>query len=146
MEKPDKVTDINEHDPSEPEEAELDNFQLNLIRNSPVIKAIMDAKDIPKKAKLKIYTFFFAVMDRPEVKALYKALDEIHAEYVKENPEQLEDGEKIGVRLDNPIFTEIYEQDSRVKIKKLYLTGEEIPDAVSVADMMGLAWLIKLGE
>lgn len=139
MEEPDKVTDINKHRPSEPEEAELDNFQVNLIRNSPVIKAIMEAKDIPKTAKLKIYTFFFAVMDRPEVKALYKALDEIHAEHVKENQEQ-------EIRLNDPIFDEIYGQDSRVKIKKLYLAGEEIPDAVSVADMIGLAWLIKLGE
>ena len=120
-------------------EVELDNFQLNLIRNSPAIKAIMEAKDIPKVAKLKIYTFFYSIMDRPEVKALYKALDEIHAECVKENQGQ-------EIRLNDPVFDEIYGQDSRGKVKKLQLSEDEIPDAISVADMMSLDWLIKFPE
>jgi hypothetical protein len=130
-----KVTDIEDHRPKGPEEIELNNFQLNLVRMSKATNDLMAAADIPKTAKLKIYTFFMGIMDRPEVKALFKTIDETAAEHLKENP-------TAELMIADPLFKEIYEQESGVKVKKLQLTGEDIPDTFSSADMIGLSWLI----
>ena len=135
-EKPEKVTDLNDHRPAEPEEIELDNFQVCLIRQFPSVNALMAATDIPKAAKLKIYGFFFSIMDNPKAKAVYQTIDEMVSEFKKENPEA------PPVMMNDPMFAEIYEQDSKIKVKKLQLTAEDIPDSLSPADMIGLSWLI----
>ncbi len=135
-EKKEKVTNRDEHRSTEPEEFELDNFQVCMIRQSKSVNALMSATDIPKPAKLQIYSFFFFIMDNPKAKAVYKATDEILAEFVAANPEA------PPVMLNDPMFNEIYEQKSGIKIKKLQLTAEDIPDALSPADMVGLSWLI----
>jgi len=136
-EKPDKVTDLKDRRPAEPEEINLNSLQVCLIRNSESVHALMAATDIPKPAKLKIYHFFFSIMDRPEAKALYQTADEIVAEFEKENPEA------PPVMLNDPMFAEIFEKDPGITIKKLQLTGEDIPDSISPADMIGLSWLIN---
>ncbi len=136
-EKKEKVTNRDEHRSTEPEEFELDNFQVCMIRQSKSVNALMTAIDIPKKAKLKIYNFFFSIMDDPKAKAVYKAVDEVLAEFVAANPEA------PPVMMNDPMFNEIYEQKSGIKITKLQLTAEDIPDALSPADMVGLSWLIN---
>ena len=118
----------------------LSNLHIYLLRQSPSIGVLMAATDIPKPAKLKIYKFFFSLMDRPEAKALHETVDEIVAEWTKEDPEA------ILPSLNDPVFDGIFDKDSGIEIKKLQLSGKEIPDAISSADMMGLTWLIEFGE
>ena len=133
----DNVTNLDDRRPAEPEEIKLDNFQICLIRQSKSINVLMAATDIPKPAKLKIYKFFFSIMDRPEAKSLYRTTDEIVAEFMKENPEA------NPPMLNDPMFAEIFEKDSGITITKLQLTGEDIPDSISPADMIDLSWLIN---
>ena len=132
-----KVTNLDEHRPAQPEEIELGNFQVCLIRQSSSVQALMAATDIPKAAKLKIYSFFFSVMDNPKAKALYQLVDEMVAEFTAKNPDA------PPVMFNDPLFKEIYEQGSGIKITKLQLTAEDIPDALAPADMFGLSWLIN---
>ncbi len=139
-EKKDKVTNLDDRRPVEPKKIKLNNFQIYLIRRDPSIGVLMAATDIPKSAKLKIYNFFFSLMDRPEAKSLCRITDEIVAEFEKENPEA------PPVMLNDPMFTEIFGKDAEIEIKKLQLSGKEIPDAISPADMMGLSWLIDFAE
>ena len=136
-EKKDNVTDIKDRRPAEPEEIKLDNFQICLIRQSVSINALMAATDIPKATKLKIYSFFFSIMDNPKAKAVYQTTDETVAGFMKENPEA------DPPMLNDPMFAEIFKKDSGITIKKLQLTAEDIPDTVSPADMIGLSWLIN---
>ncbi len=117
-------------------EIELDNFQVALIRQSKSINTLMAATDIPKPAKLKIYSFFFSIMDNPKAKAVYETTDEVLAEFVAKNPDA------PPAMMNDPMFAEIYAQKSGIKITKLQLTAEDIPDALSPADMVGLSWLI----
>ena len=115
----------------------LSNLHVYLLRQSPSISALMTATDIPKPAKLKIYKFFFSLMDRPEAKALYETVDEIVAECMKEDPEA------PLPPLADPMFNGIFDKNSGIEIKKLQLSGKEIPNAISPADMIGLSWLVE---
>lgn len=118
----------------------LKNAEINAIRTHPALDKLMKAKDLSNNLKLKLYKFTFKILDHLSAKALFTTLDDITKKYFEENKEDKT------LNYANPVFEEILNQESEIEIDKLTIKEEDIPENITVEDMMMLTWLINFVE
>ena len=97
----------------------------------PSIKKLIDSKELGGKFKLKLYKFIISIIDSDEAKALQKLIKEISDAYKEDNPD-------TPLQLSDPIFEDIFEQDSGLEIILFKVDDKELPSDITVQDMLML--------
>ena len=109
----------------------LTNGEIHLFQMHPSIKKLIDSKELSGKFKLRLYKFIISIVDSDEAKALQKLVSEMIEDHQKADPEN-------PLQFNDPIFAELFEQDSTLEINLFKMDEKDIPSDFTTQDMLML--------
>lgn len=124
-----KVTPIKKE---EKQMIELTNGEINLFMMHPGIKKLTESSNMKNKVKLRLFRFIIQITESDASKALQKMTTDLVEKHKENNP----DAEPL--LFNDPIFEDIFEQKSGLKIELFKVRVDELPSDITVQDMLML--------
>lgn len=127
------------------ETVKLTNAMIEGFINNPSIAKLRQLPGLRQEVRFKIFKLWETIIGSPAAKALIESKNLIIEEHNKKQ-ENLPEGKRTALTLDDPKVQELFNLDSGLEVEKVIIASSQLNPDFTPFDMSATSWIIEFEE